>query len=222
VRNERGALLIDAGTGASRLLAEPELLDGVDRLHVVLTHFHLDHVAGLFYLAALEVPFEVWGAGEALEGTSTAELVRRLLESPFAPPGFIGAYAVHELRVGQAEVGPFALSSRIQRKHGNPTLALRLEDSLAWCTDTAYDAENVELASGVHVLFHEAFHAADTTDDPGHTAAGEAARLAGEAKADRLVLIHVNPQHDDDDALLAAARLHFRATDVAVDGMEVE
>jgi glyoxylase-like metal-dependent hydrolase (beta-lactamase superfamily II) len=91
VRNERGALLIDAGTGASRLLAEPELLDGVDRLHVVLTHFHLDHVAGLFYLAALEVPFEVWGAGEALEGTSTAELVRRLLESPFAPPGFIGA-----------------------------------------------------------------------------------------------------------------------------------
>jgi ribonuclease Z len=189
---------------------------------VVLTHFHLDHVGGLFYLAALETPFEIWGAGEALEGTSTAELVRRLLASPFAPPGFIGAYdAVQELPVGPAEVGPFALSSRIQRKHGNPTLALRLEDSLAWCTDTAYDADNVEHAHGVPLLFHEAFHASDTTDDPGHTAAGEAARLAAEAEVERLVLIHVNPEHDDEDSLLAFAHPCFPATAVGFDGMEL-
>ena len=223
MRNERGALLIDAGTGASRLLAEPGLVAGVDRLDVVLTHFHLDHVGGLFYLAALEVPFEVWGAGEALEGTATHELVRRLLDSPFAPPGFLGAYdAVHELPVGAAEIGSFRVSSRIQRKHGNPTLALRLEDDLAWCTDTAYDAENVELARGARVLFHEAFHAADATDDRGHTAAGEAARLAAEAEVERLVLIHVNPEHDDEDALLAFARPHFAATDVGFDGQEIE
>jgi ribonuclease Z len=92
---------------------------------------------------------------------------------------------------------------------------------VAWCTDTAYDAENVELARGVRALFHEAFHADDRTDDPGHTAAGEAARLAAEAEVEQLVLIHVNPEHDDDEALLTAARARFSATDVGVDGFEV-
>ena len=35
------------------------------------------------------------------------------------------------------------------------------------------------------------------------------------------MLIHVNPEHDDDEALLAFARPHFAATEVGVDGLEV-
>ena len=98
--------------------------------------------------------------------------------------------------------------------HGNPTLALRLDDALAWCTDTAYDEENVAFVRGVDVLAHEAFHAADSTDDAGHTAAGEAARLAAEAGVGRLVLIHVNPDggEDSDEALLSFAQPQFEAT----------
>jgi len=221
VRRGDDALLIDSGTGAARLLAERELLAGAERLDVVLTHFHLDHSGGLFYLADLGLPFTVWGAGEALEGTPTEKLVRRLLGSPFAPPGFIAEYTIRELAVGEAEVGPFRLRSRIQTRHGNPTLALRLDDALAWCTDTAYDEGNVEFVRGVGVLAHEAFHAADATDDTGHTAAGEAARLAAEAGVGRLVLIHVNPDGGDDEELLAFARPHFEATVVGTDGLEL-
>ena len=203
------------------MLADRGLLAGAERLDVVLTHFHLDHSGGLFYLADLEVPFTVWAAGEALEGTPTDELVRRLLGSPFAPPGFVAEYTVRELPVGDARVGPFHVRSRIQTRHGNPTLALRLDDALAWCTDTAYDEENVEFVRGVDVLAHEAFHAADSTDDTGHTAAGEAARLAAEAGVGRLVLIHVNPDGGDDEALLSFARPHFEATVVGTDGLEL-
>lgn len=221
MRREAAALLIDCGTGGARLLAEPELLAGAERLDVVLTHFHLDHSGGLFYLADLDVPFTVWGAGEALEGTPTDELVRRLLGSPFAPPGFIAEYRVRELAVGESQVGPFRVRSRIQTRHGNPTLALRLDDALAWCTDTAYDEENVEFARGVDVLAHEAFHAADTTDDTGHTAAGEAARLAAEAGVSRLVLIHVNPSGGGDEELLSFALPHFETTVVGRDGLEL-
>jgi ribonuclease BN (tRNA processing enzyme) len=195
----------------------------VGRLHVVLTHFHLDHVGGLFYLAALDLPIDIWGGGEVLEGTPTADLVQRLLDSPFAPPGFLRTFGtVHELGAGAARVGAFDVTTRVQPKHGNPTLALRFEDALAWCTDTAYDPENADHVRGVRVLFHEAVYAADETDDPGHTAAGEAARLAAEAGVGRLVLVHVDPEHDDDDALLEFARPHFAATEVAADGMEVE
>jgi len=221
VRRDGDALLIDCGTGAARLLAEPELLDGAERLDVVLTHFHLDHSGGLFYLADLGIPFTVWGAGEALEGIPTEALVQRLLGSPFAPPGFIAEYTVRELLVGEAAVGPFVVRSRIQTRHGNPTLALRLDDALAWCTDTAYDEGNVEFVRGVDLLAHEAFHAADLTDDGGHTASGEAGRLAAEAGVGRLVLIHVNPAGGDDRALLAFATPHFDATVVGTDGLEL-
>jgi ribonuclease BN (tRNA processing enzyme) len=221
VRDGDDALLIDAGTGARRLLDEPGLLRGVDRLSVLLTHFHLDHVVGLFYLAALEVPLEIWGAGEALEDSPTAELVRRLLSSPFAPPSFVERFtAVHELELGETEIGRFAVRARVQRRHANPTLALRIGDDLAWCTDTAYDVANAEFAGAARLLCHEAFYAADRADDTGHTAAGEAGRLAAAAGVERLLLIHINPELADDDALLAFARNRFAAAEVGVDGLE--
>lgn len=214
-------MLIDAGTGARRLLTEPELLDGVNRLDLVLTHFHLDHLVGLFYVADLERPPEVWGAGEALEGIPTAELVDRLLGSPFAPPNFRDRLTVRELGIGDTEVGAFSVRTRIQPLHVNSTLALRVDDLVVWCTDTAYDSENADFARAARVFCHEAFYASEDTDDRGHTAAGKAARLAAAAEVERLVLIHVHPDLEDDEALLSFARPHFAETVVGVDGLEV-
>jgi len=74
LRKNGDALLVDAGTGVRRLLTDRTLLAGVDLLHVVLTHSHLDHVFGLFYLADVEAPISVWGGGEALESVSTRSL----------------------------------------------------------------------------------------------------------------------------------------------------
>ena len=222
VRDGDEALLLDAGTGLRRLITDPGLLAGVKRLHICLSHFHMDHVAGLFYAVDAGVPFEIWGGGEALEATPTKDLVARLLSSPFAPPSFVGSFGeVHELREGEQEVGPFSVRARKQPLHANPTLALRLGDELVCCTDTGYDEANVEFARGARVLLHEAFVAADTTGDTGHTAAGEAARVAAAAGVERLVLIHVNPLETNDEALLRFARARFAATDVGRDGLEL-
>jgi ribonuclease BN (tRNA processing enzyme) len=216
------AVVIDAGTGAHRLRDEPQLLEGVERLHVVLTHFHLDHTVGLFFLPGIGPPVEIWGAGEALEGIPTSALIERLLGSPFAPDGFIATFAaVHELPATGARIGPFDVRARIQRLHSNPTLALRFGDELVWCTDTSYDVENVEFARGARLLCHEAFRAADRSDEFGHTAAGDAARLAAAAGVDRLLLVHVNPEAAADEPLLEFARDAFPATDVASDGLVV-
>jgi ribonuclease BN (tRNA processing enzyme) len=38
LRHRDSAIMIDAGTGAGRLVERPELLDGVERLDIVLTH----------------------------------------------------------------------------------------------------------------------------------------------------------------------------------------
>jgi ribonuclease Z len=218
LRKDGAALVIDAGSGARRLVSQPELLRGLDRISVVLTHFHLDHTLGLFYLVAAGVPIEVWAAGEALEETATETLLPRLLGSPFAPAGFLRSFVLRELPVGEAQVGSFSVRARIQPQHSNATLALRVDEAIAWCTDTAYDEDNVAFVRGAHTLFHEAFRPGDETDDPTHTGASQAGRLAAAAGVERLVLIHVDPDLEDDDVLLRNARAHFASTEVGCDG----
>ena len=218
LRKDGEALLLDAGTGARRLITDRSLLAGVERLHVVLTHFHLDHVIGLFYLGDVGPPVSVWGGGETLERVSTRSLVERLLTPPFAPPSFLDGFAdVNDLDVaGETRLGTFAVKARVQTLHSSPTLALRVDDSVVWCTDTAYDEGNVAFARGASVLFHEAF---SDSGSPTHSAARKAAEIAAAAGVDRLVLIHIDPELVDDDALLAAARPIFPAVEVGRDGL---
>lgn len=221
LRKESDALLIDAGTGTRRLLTDRSLLDGVARLHVVLSHFHLDHLVGLFFLADLEVPFDVWGAGERLESVPTRSLVERLLGPPFAPRSFLEDFGdVHELEAsGETAVGGFRVQTRVQPMHSNPTLALRVDEVLVWCTDTSHDPENVQFAQDARVLCHESF-AAETR--PNHTAARDAAEVAAAAGVERLVLIHLDPLLPDEDTLLATARAVFPETVLGEDGLVVQ
>lgn len=225
VRDGNEALVIDAGTGIRRLVSEPGLLAGVRRIHIVLTHFHLDHTMGLPFLPALDVEAEVWGAGVVIAGSPTEQLLHRLLDPPFMldePADLTELFAsVNELEEGRADVGPFRLDARLQPLHAGPTVALKLNGEIAYCTDTAYDEDNVAFVRGARVLAHEAFHASDETDDPRHTAAGEAARLAAAAGVERLVLIHTHPLLRDDEELLRHARPHFERVEVASDGLVV-
>jgi ribonuclease BN (tRNA processing enzyme) len=202
-------LLIDAGTGVQRLVEDPELLEGVGSVDIVLTHFHLDHVAGLSYLPALPARPTIWGPGEALSGTPTAAILGRLFGSPLFGAELDDIAAVREVPAAPFEVRPFQISTRVQRLHTDPTLALRIGDALTYCTDTAADQGNADFARGGRLLLHEAWYDGASTDDPTHTAAGEAGRIARDAGVDELVLIHVSPLQRSDDELTRAARAEF-------------
>ena len=105
------AIMIDAGTGVGRLVERPELLDGVKRLDILLTHFHLDHVAGLAYLPAIGLCDEttVWGPGLALYGTPTGALIDRVAREPFHPvPLEEQDISVRDLPVGELELAGVA------------------------------------------------------------------------------------------------------------------
>jgi ribonuclease BN (tRNA processing enzyme) len=227
VREGADLLVLDAGTGLRRLATDAELLEGVERLSIVLTHFHLDHTYGLFAMPAFRrlAAREVWAPGRLVAGTSGEELVHRLLGPPFLagkPEEVTGELltVIHELE-GGTQIGPFRLETRVQPLHNGPTLALRVNDELVYCTDTAYDAENAAFARGARVLLHEAFHAADETEDPQHSAAGEAGRIAAAAEVERLVLVHVSPLGVDEEALAAFAQARFETAEVGRDGVVV-
>jgi ribonuclease BN (tRNA processing enzyme) len=225
VREGGRVLLVDAGSGLRRLITDPGLLDGVERLDVVLTHFHLDHVVGLCALPALKLPVELWAAGRALLGTAARELLHRLLDPPFLlrDPADLDEFLadVHELEPGPVEIGPFRVETRVQARHPQPTLGVKLGGSVVFCTDTAFDEGTIEFARGARVLVHEGFHAAETCDEDGHTAAGDAGRLAAAAGVERLILVHLHPTLADEERLLGFARPHFPAVEVGRDGLVV-
>ena len=224
IRDGRDALALDAGTGFCRLVTEPSLLEGCERLFVVLTHFHHDHTYGLMCAPALRsIPVrELWAPGRRVAGVAAEDVIHRLLDPPFlagAPADVTERLltGIHELE-DEAEIGPFRIRTRVQPLHNGPTIALRVDDALVYCTDTAYDETNADFARGARTLLHEAFYADDETEDTMHSAAGEAARIAEAAGVERLVLVHVHPLQRDDDALARAARGRFEAAEVGRDG----
>jgi ribonuclease BN (tRNA processing enzyme) len=210
LRHEERALLLDIGTGARRLLADPSYLEGVSHLDVVLTHFHLDHVCGLPYLRMLPITATIWAPGAWLYGTASGAILEPLRRPPIAPSDVTAIYAINELRAGDQEIGGFAVRASAQPHHWAPSAGLRIGDELALVTDTPYEPSSTQLAEGVRHLLHEAWSSSRAPIYPEHDAtAADAARVAHEAGASDLTLIHLNPTLPDLSALLDDAAPTF-------------
>jgi ribonuclease BN (tRNA processing enzyme) len=210
LRRDDSAIMIDAGTGVGRLVERPELLAGVRRLDIILTHFHLDHTAGLAYLPALQIceHTTVWGPGRLLYDRPTFELLDAVSHEPFHPvPLEEQEIGVKDIPAGELELGGVHVRTRRQDRHSAPSLGLRFDDELAWITDTAYDPGSAPFASGCRVLAHEAwFHSAQPRNIDIHSSALQAAEVARDAEIERLLLIHLPPFTAGVEPLVAEAQ----------------
>ena len=190
----------------------------------MLTHFHLDHVCGLPYLASLPVAATLWAPGAWLYDRASAEILAPLRRPPIAPTDVTDAYEVRELRPGGQEIGGFAVRASEQPRHWSPTAGLRIGDDLALVTDTPYEPASARLAEGVRFLLHEAWSSstAPLYADRDATAA-DAARVAHEAGVGSLVLVHLNPALPDlsilvDDAAARFARVRLGEDEALLGG----
>jgi ribonuclease Z len=97
---------------------------------------------------------------------------------------------------------------------------------LVYTGDTRPHLSVIEASRGADLLVHEATFGGDEMEraqETGHSTAAEAARVALEAGARRLVLTHISPRYSRDAAeLLAEARSVFPETVIARDGMTVD
>jgi ribonuclease Z len=97
--------------------------------------------------------------------------------------------------------------------------------AIAYCTDTRPCQTALDLARDVDLLIHEATFTSDMTDEArefGHSTARQAAEIAREAKAKRLLITHFSTRYPDPRVLLDEAREVFPETMLADDLLEVE
>lgn len=97
--------------------------------------------------------------------------------------------------------------------------------SYAYCSDTLFDRSLADVVKGVDLLYHEATYADDSTvkaRERFHSTASQAARVARDAQAGKLILGHFSKAYKDETIHLAEARKIFPDTIIANEGMRIE
>jgi ribonuclease BN (tRNA processing enzyme) len=239
-RDDDTLLILDAGTGLRRLLASDHvsLLADAREIHLLFTHFHLDHTCGLAYLPGLfpRRSVVIHAASPEITGVDPEAAVAGLLHKPYNPQNWhdLSRFSLEPLHAGANDVAGHKVMVRPQQ-HSDVSVAYRIDDSLVLATDTAPDPGTVEFSAGVGLLLHEAwYNAADPRTDevpaelrPGYAAHSEVtavAELAAQADVGRLVLMHLNPFYDESyyQAQQVAGRAVFARTEVRADGTIID
>lgn len=97
--------------------------------------------------------------------------------------------------------------------------------SFAYCSDTMYFKRLPGFVSGVDLLYHEATFASDNKSlaaKTGHSTSEQAARVALDAGAGRLVIGHFSARYKDVSDLLKEAQVIFPDTIAAADGAVIQ
>jgi phosphoribosyl 1,2-cyclic phosphodiesterase len=249
VELSNGAVLVlDAGTGIRPLGLE--LLDrGIRRLHLLLTHLHLDHLEGLRFFAPMwdeRVTLDIWGPPSPL--VSLRERISRSFSPPLFPVDLRAVPArvtFHDVPRQPWTVEGASLAAELV-VHPGPTVGFRIEtatSSFAYLPDhepalTGAFAERsrdwisgASVADDADLLFHDSQYFEDEYVDRigwGHSSVGDAVAYAGAVGARRLVLFHHEPRHSDRSLELLESRARSLAgrnglhPTLAREGMVVE
>jgi phosphoribosyl 1,2-cyclic phosphodiesterase len=210
-------VVLDAGTGI-RPLGVALQREGVGRIHVLLSHLHVDHLEGLGMFAPIWSPgtdLHIWGPSSPI--ASLEERIATYFSPPLFPvhlsevPAMITFHDAAESRwtVGGAHLTSSAIL------HPGPTVGYRIEEEgrvLAYLTDhePALGADlatdppewtsGLALAYRSDVLIHDCQYTPDeyaVRVGFGHSTTEQTAVFAEMAQIGTLLLFHHDPMHSD-------------------------
>ncbi|HBB66813.1 MAG: MBL fold metallo-hydrolase [Elusimicrobia bacterium GWA2_56_46] len=223
VKTREYDIVLDAGNGIYKL---DRYVDGKKPVYLFLSHFHLDHIAGLHIL----VKFNFKAGLTICAGKGARKTLNAILRRPFTVPLNKLKFKTRVLELpAQAGKIPFAFKS-LPLVHADPVLGYRFELDgriLAYCTDTGYCENSVKLAKGADLLISECAHRPGESNPVWpHMNPANAAALANEAGVKKLALVHFGADRYPllKDRLKAGkiAKKTFKNTFVSRDGMRIK
>jgi phosphoribosyl 1,2-cyclic phosphodiesterase len=215
--SEKTLLILDAGTGIRNL--GQSLPPSLNKVHILLTHLHMDHIQGLPFFSPLRrtgTEIHVWGPASTTLGLEAR--LQKYLSPPLFPVSVRELAAeihFHELPAHLIEIEEFVIKAQLII-HPNPTIGYRIK-----CGDTTvtylpdhepalggrtfpYDKSWVSgymLAEGTDLLIHDTQYTEEEYADRigfGHSSIRHAFRFAELSAVKHFVPFHHDPTHNDD------------------------
>jgi ribonuclease BN (tRNA processing enzyme) len=223
IETEKYDIVLDAGNGIHKL---DSYVSGRKPVFIFLSHFHLDHIAGLHILGKFKFEQELVICGP--EGTK--KVLTTLIALPFTMPFGQLEYRTVLLEL-PAEINklPFHVEA-LPLKHASLTLGYRFridEKIVSYCPDTGYCENALKLAADADLLITEcAYRPGQTVESWPHLNPETAARIAVESRVRLLHLVHFDASlyTSLEDRMLAeeTAKKIFPKTVASLDGMQIE
>lgn len=231
-------LIIDAGTGLRRLGEKIVSLpkDKETHLHLLLTHFHIDHVLGLPFFAPLYSARTTMVFYSPLAPRQTQRWLSGFMGGRYFPVALQeseSAKAFRKVPEEGLEIGKFRVTT-CPLHHPQGSVAYRVEaggSSLVMATDTEppegrFDDRLASFIQGATCLVSDAMFTPEEYSRRqgwGHSTWEHAVALGRAGKVGQLLLSHFNPEHPDPviDALIRQARQLFRRTSAAREGLRL-
>lgn len=213
--NDR-VVVLDAGSGIRKLGME---LDAYERVDILLSHLHMDHVQGIPFFRPLlkpDVEAHIWGP------ISTTRTLRDRLSRYLSPPLFpvrvrdLPNVTFHDVPPSQFEIDTLTITADLVT-HPGETLGYRIEENGATVTylpdhepalgnrhfpgDPEWTSGFV-LAEGADVLIHDAQYSDEEymrRQGWGHTSYTQLTQFVAMTRPKSLVTFHHDPAHSDDD-----------------------
>lgn len=218
VEGPEGSLLIlDAGTGIRNL--GQSLPTSLNKVHILLTHLHMDHIQGLPFFTPLRrqgVEIHVWGPASTTLGLEAR--LQKYLSPPLFPVSVRELAAeihFHELPAHVIEIGEFVIKAQLII-HPNPTIGYRIQcagTSVTYLPDHEpalggrtfpYDkswTSGYLLAEGTDLLIHDTQYTEEEYKARigfGHSSIKHAFQFSKLSEVKHFVPFHHDPTHNDD------------------------
>jgi phosphoribosyl 1,2-cyclic phosphodiesterase len=216
VQSEPDSLVIlDAGTGICQL--GNHIPAEVERVDIMLTHLHMDHIIGLGFFSGLYregLDVHLWGPDSTI--VQLRERLSRYLSPPLFPVRIRELpcrLSLHSLPLDTFELPGFEVTTALVC-HPGATVGYRLTNgaTVAYLPDhepalgarrfpEQHDwTSGFDLYANADLLIHDAQYTGDEYEGRlgwGHSAVEHSVALARFAGVNRLVPFHHDPNHDD-------------------------
>jgi len=209
-------LVLDGGSGIQRFSVSRPLKQ--NRIDVLLSHLHLDHIQGLgFFRYFFDPSMEIHVWGPASSAQSLHSRLSRYLSPPLFPVlirDLPCKLILHEVENGIFNIGPFTIQSGYVI-HPGPTVGYRIQGKNSVMTyipdhEPALGANGIindnqwlsgfALAAGADLLFHDAQYTSKEYTSKsgwGHSSIEDAAQFASMTEVKHLLFAHHDPSRTD-------------------------